>query len=169
MSKKVKQSKSAKAAKPEKQPKVVKQPKAAKGPKAAGELESSRESKAVKNGRSGAADAVDLATAGATGERGAGAESGERETMPEEQLLRITRAIADPRRMAMLRTIARNDSTCSALRACTDVSAATLSHHMKELEHAGLIAMAKDGRFLQVKLQKKAWKQYVSSLKALAG
>ncbi len=163
MSKKVKQSKSAKAAKPEKQPKIVKEPKAAK------ELKSSRESKAVKGGRSRAADAVDLATAGATGERGAGAESGERETMPEEQMLRITRAIADPRRMAMLRTIARNDSTCSALRACTDVSAATLSHHMKELEHAGLIAMAKDGRFLQVKLQKKAWKQYVSGLKALAG
>ena len=95
--------------------------------------------------------------------------TGKGEPMEEKQMLLIARAIADPRRMAMLRTIAQNTSTCSDLRQCTSISAATLSHHMKELETAGLIETRKDGRFLSANLQKKVWKSYVASLKAIGG
>ena len=93
----------------------------------------------------------------------------EREGLPDKQMLLIGKAIADPRRMAMLRAIAQNNATCGDLMQCTGVSAATLSHHMKELEHAGLIETTKDGRFLQATLHKKMWKSYVASLKAIAG
>ena len=91
------------------------------------------------------------------------------EGLPDKQMLLIGKAIADPRRMAMLRAIAQEKATCGDLMQCTGVSAATLSHHMKELEHAGLIETTKDGRFLQATLQKKMWKSYVASLKAITG
>jgi ArsR family transcriptional regulator len=89
--------------------------------------------------------------------------------MAEKQVLQISKAIADPRRMAMLRMIAQGASTCGGLMECTGVSAATLSHHMKELETAGVIETTKDGRLLQATLHKKAWKSYVASLKAIGG
>ncbi len=96
-------------------------------------------------------------------------EPGSRDTLSDKQVLLISRAIADPRRMAMLRTIAQNTATCNDLRQCTSISAATLSHHLRELETAGLIETAKDGRFLQASLQKKMWKNYIGALKSIAG
>ncbi len=93
----------------------------------------------------------------------------EREGLPDKQMLLIGKAIADPRRMEILRAISQDRATCGDLIQRTGVSAATLSHHMKELEHAGLIETCKDGRFLQATLHKKTWKSYVASLKAIAG
>ncbi len=93
----------------------------------------------------------------------------ERDTLDEQQVQRIARAIADPRRMALLRAIAQKTSSCADLRQAQPISAATLSHHMRELEQAGLIETSKHGRKVHATLQKKIWKSYVSSLKALAG
>ena len=105
--------------------------------------------------------------ASAASVKAAPAAKSERETLDERQMLLIAKAIADPRRMVLLRAIARKASTCANLRECLPISAATLSHHMKELEIAGLIATTKDGRFLNATLQKKTWKGYISALKAL--
>lgn len=93
----------------------------------------------------------------------------ERDGLTDRQMLLIGKAIADPRRMEILRAIAQDKVTCGDLMQRTGVSAATLSHHMKELEHAGLIETCKEGRFLQATLHKKMWKSYVASLKAIAG
>ncbi len=93
----------------------------------------------------------------------------DRDGMLDKQVLQISKAIADPRRMAMLRAIAQKTANCSGLMQCTGVSAATLSHHMKELETAGLIETTKEGRLLQATLQRKVWKSYLATLKALAG
>ena len=92
----------------------------------------------------------------------------ERETLDDRQMLLIAKAIADPRRMSLLRAIAQKTSACADLRSGLSISAATLSHHMKELETAGLISTSKDGRFLHATLQKRTWKSYVSALKTLA-
>ena len=90
----------------------------------------------------------------------------ERGELDERQILSIAKAIADPRRMALLRAIAQKTCSFADLRTGQAISAATLSHHMRELESAGLIATGKQGRSAHATLQKKVWKSYVSALKA---
>lgn len=80
----------------------------------------------------------------------------------------ISRALADPRRTEVLRMIA----TCSAT-SCMDVrqrlrmSPATLSHHVKQLENAGLIETVRDGKLVRAHLRRKVWKSYLAYLKQL--
>ena len=54
---------------------------------------------------------------------------------------------------------------CSDLRTQFPISAATLSHHLKELEAAGLIETEKRGKFVDAKFQGKVWKRYLAELK----
>ncbi len=86
----------------------------------------------------------------------------------DRQMMLISKALADPTRMAVLRAIAKGGATCSGMRDCAGVSAATLSHHMKELESAGLIENERKGRFVEPKFQRKMWKKYLDELKSLA-
>jgi ArsR family transcriptional regulator len=61
----------------------------------------------------------------------------------------ILKALADPRRFQLLESIAKAGCPlgCAQARAALPISAATLSHHIKELETAGLIAVRREGRF----------------------
>ena len=61
----------------------------------------------------------------------------------------ILKALADPRRFELLERIARSSCPlgCSEARASLPISAATLSHHVKELESAGLIDIRREGKF----------------------
>jgi len=64
------------------------------------------------------------------------------------QFERIAKALADPRRFAMLETISSalecpNQALCSGF----PVSKATVSHHIKELVQAGLIEPERDGQY----------------------
>jgi ArsR family transcriptional regulator len=61
----------------------------------------------------------------------------------------ILKALADPRRFELLERIARADCPlgCTEARAALPISAATLSHHIKELETAGLIQVRREGKF----------------------
>jgi ArsR family transcriptional regulator len=70
--------------------------------------------------------------------------------LSEDQLSLIARALADPRRYEILKKISTQASAtpCSAMRGCICISPATLSHHMKELETAGLVRSEKDGKFV---------------------
>jgi len=45
------------------------------------------------------------------------------------------------------------------------LSQPTLSHHLKELEAAGLIETEKRGKFVDAKFQSKVWKKYLAELK----
>lgn len=66
-----------------------------------------------------------------------------RKLLSENRMHRIAKALADPRRYEILRQIGSKNCAVS----CTDVhnhqpvSAATLSHHIKQLETAGLITI----------------------------
>src|SRR5580658_2124601 len=61
----------------------------------------------------------------------------------------ILKALADPRRFELLQKIAKAGCPlgCAEARAALPISAATLSHHIKELETAGLIDVRREGKF----------------------
>ncbi|MEG9431084.1 ArsR/SmtB family transcription factor [Terriglobus sp. ADX1] len=84
-------------------------------------------------------------------------------------MIAITRALADPTRLAVFRRIAnKENSTCMDLRGCLEMNPATLSHHMRQLESAGLIETHRDGKFVRAEVRRKVWKNYLSYLKELA-
>src|ERR1700761_2167170 len=84
-----------------------------------------------------------------------------------EQLLTIGRALADPRRYEILKKLGSKQcaTACADVRECIDISAATLSHHMKELETAGLVRSEKDGKFVHYHLQTDVLQAYLDKLK----
>lgn len=67
----------------------------------------------------------------------------------------ILKALADPRRFELLERIARASCPlgCAQARAALPISAATLSHHIKELETAGLIHVRREGKFHYMSVQ----------------
>ena len=88
--------------------------------------------------------------------------------LSEDQLALIARALADPRRYEILKKISTKTcaTPCSNMRDCIDISPATLSHHMKELETAGLIRSEKDGKFVNYFAQPRVLRAYLDRLKS---
>ncbi len=89
--------------------------------------------------------------------------------MAAKRVYAISRALADPRRYEIFRHVATEEcSPCSALRECFPIAPATLSHHLKELEAAGLVQTTKRGKFVDVRFCRATWEHYLASL-ALVG
>lgn len=86
----------------------------------------------------------------------------------EKDFQRIAKTIADPRRFEILQRVAgTKELPCTALRGEIPITAATLSHHLKELMDAGLIAVRRENKCIHMKLRRDVWRKYLARLKKL--
>lgn len=53
------------------------------------------------------------------------------------------------------------------MRECLPISAATLSHHLKELETAGIIHIEREGKFARLTLRRDIWQAFLADLQRL--
>jgi ArsR family transcriptional regulator len=81
----------------------------------------------------------------------------------------VLKALADPRRYELLERIAKAGCPlgCTQALAAIPISAATLSHHIKELETAGLIEVRREGKFAYLSLKPGVLAALAASLNAL--
>lgn len=87
--------------------------------------------------------------------------------LTEEQILSIAKALGDRRRYDILKRLGecREPISCGTVRDCTGINPATLSHHMKELEIAGLIEVVRDGKFASYVLRRDMLEAFVETLR----
>ena len=87
--------------------------------------------------------------------------------LSEDQVLLITKALADPRRYEILRSLRAcpDPRSCESMRSCIDISPATFSHHMKELATAGLVQIERQGKFAYYTLQREVLEAYFGRLR----
>ncbi|HEX4154201.1 MAG TPA: helix-turn-helix domain-containing protein [Acidobacteriaceae bacterium] len=89
-------------------------------------------------------------------------------SLTNDQMQAIARALADPRRFAILQQIAhKNTMPCTALEEQQIISPATISHHLKELADAGLVGVQREGRCANLTLRRDIWKAYLGQLAKL--
>ena len=94
----------------------------------------------------------------------------ERSTLTDKQFELIAKALADPRRMAVLEVIAgERECPCQKLREEFPVSKATISHHIKELVRAGLVEAHRDGQYLHCQVRRDMLEAYTTELLRRAG
>ena len=84
-----------------------------------------------------------------------------------EEFDRISKALADPQRREILQKLVARRMNCSDVHAMFNVSQPTVSHHLKELDHAGLVNIERDGKFAYLTLRRDVWKAYLKRLAAL--
>jgi ArsR family transcriptional regulator len=85
--------------------------------------------------------------------------------MTAKQFELVAKALADPRRMALLQAIAgEEECACQKLREEFPVSKATISFHIKELVRAGLVEARREGQFLHCEVQREMLEAYAAEL-----
>jgi ArsR family transcriptional regulator len=81
------------------------------------------------------------------------------------QIELVAKALAEPRRVEILKQISACDGTsCNTLQEAQKVTPATLSHHIKELANAGLVEIAREGKFMRMSLNRSVLNAYLAQL-----
>lgn len=88
--------------------------------------------------------------------------------LTEERVQLIAKALGDRSRYEILKRIGESDDAlaCESVRDCLDITPPTLSHHMKELEAAGLISVQRSGKFASYRLRREVLEAFFNRLKA---
>jgi len=85
--------------------------------------------------------------------------------LPPRQVRAIARALSDPNRYQILKMVAADSiKACTDLRKAFDITAPTLSHHLKELESAGLVEIVHRGKFAEIVFCRDVWDAYMAEL-----
>jgi len=81
------------------------------------------------------------------------------------QFQAVAKAVADPRRMTLLEAIASEpEYSCQKLCEESGVSKGTVSHHMKELVRAGLVAERRCGQYIFYEVRREVLAAYTAEL-----
>ncbi|MEG9438463.1 winged helix-turn-helix transcriptional regulator [Edaphobacter sp. HDX4] len=91
-------------------------------------------------------------------------------SLSDRQFHLITRAMADPHRYLILEKLGQSETSrcaCGDIRDCIPVSPATLSHHMKELENAGLVESKREGKFVSYTLCREVLAAYIQRISGI--
>ena len=89
--------------------------------------------------------------------------------LTDQESTQIARALADPRRHRILAQIGAQPGLlpCSALVGAHEVSAATISHHLKELESARLIEIRREGKHANLSIRRDRLRAYADHIASL--
>lgn len=83
-------------------------------------------------------------------------------------IARVARALADPTRLDIFRTIAtRGECCCGDISRCLSVTPATVTHHLRILGEAGLVTSRRDGQFIRLQPDPEAIDTFCRSLASL--
>jgi ArsR family transcriptional regulator, arsenate/arsenite/antimonite-responsive transcriptional repressor len=89
--------------------------------------------------------------------------------MDLRRIEKVAKALADETRLKLYEYIAtHNHVSCSALVELRGVTPATVSHHLKILSEAGLIACRREGQFVRNLANPEVLEEFTESVKALA-
>jgi ArsR family transcriptional regulator len=87
-------------------------------------------------------------------------------TLSTDDFLRIAKALADARRLAILERIAaQGGAACQHLCELFPVTQPTMSHHLRLLAEVGLIEMRRDGQYAHYRLRSDVVQAYVATLR----
>ena len=81
----------------------------------------------------------------------------------------VLKALADPNRFELLQRIANSKCPlgCSEALSALAISPATLSHHVKELQTAGLVHVKREGKFIFLSLRPGVLEELIAGLSGL--
>lgn len=89
--------------------------------------------------------------------------------MDRVEVERISKALADETRLAIFEAIgASPEMTCGEIVAQRGLTPATISHHLKVLQDAGLIECRKQGQFVHARTVPQTVKAYGEALHEMA-
>jgi ArsR family transcriptional regulator len=86
--------------------------------------------------------------------------------LDDTQFALISKALADSKRIELLQKLGESAEapTCSCVRDWLGLAPATVSHHLKELEAAGLVRVERRGKFAYLSLRRDVLNAYVNRL-----
>ena len=86
-------------------------------------------------------------------------------TLSANQFQVVAKALADPRRMTLLESIAE-ERECPCQKLCSEagVTKGTVSHHIRELVRAGLIEERREGQYMFYEVRRDVMAAYAAEL-----
>jgi ArsR family transcriptional regulator, arsenate/arsenite/antimonite-responsive transcriptional repressor len=89
--------------------------------------------------------------------------------MNRSEVEKVSKALADQTRLRILESIsARDHMTCGEIVSMRGVTPATVSHHLKILSEAGLIACRREGQFVYSRAIPQTLAAYAQTLAKMA-